>query len=71
MKNLKNILFTITIICLGLTSCSKDSIHEDGFNRTPTNGKGEVSRLETDEKRNVLLLYSAGYNSLTSYPKRI
>lgn len=67
MKNLKNILFTITIICLGLTSCSKDSIHEDGFNRTPTNGKGEVSRLETDEKRNVLLLYSAGYNSLTSY----
>lgn len=67
MKNLKYILLTIAIICLGLASCSKESIHGDGFNGAPTNGKGEVSRSEMEEKRNVLLLYSAGFNSLTSY----
>lgn len=69
MKYLQNILFTIAVICLALASCSKESIHGDGFSEVPTAGKGDGSRSETAEKRNVLLLYSAGYNSLTSYLK--
>lgn len=69
MKYLQNILFTIAVICLALASCSKESIHGDGFSGVPTDGKGDGSRSETAEKRNVLLLYSAGYNSLTSYLK--
>ena len=67
MRKLKNLLFIIAILCVAAASCTKESIHKDGFSTVPSNGKNDNPRAEADEKRNVLLLYSAGYNSLTSY----
>ena len=69
MKYVKNILYTIATICIALTSCTRESIHGDGFIQTAGPGRDEGSRIELDEKRNVLLLYSAGYNSLNSFLK--
>ena len=69
MKYLKNILLTIAVVCLALVSCSKESIHGDGFSQTAGPGRYDASRVEQDEHRNVLLLYSAGYNSLSGYLK--
>ena len=67
MKHLKSILPTIAVICIALASCTRESIHGDGFIQTAGPGRDEGSRIELNEKRNVLLLYSAGYNSLTGY----
>ena len=67
MKHWKNILFIITTFVLALASCSKDDIHGDGFHHPAQKGPEESSRISTEEKRNVLLLYSAGYNSLSDY----
>ena len=67
MKNLKHILFIIISISMMLISCSKESIHGDGFSHAMGKGKSEESRIESVEKRNVLVLYSAGYNSLSDY----
>jgi hypothetical protein len=67
MQNCKNILFIIIALSMMLISCSKESIHGDGFGHTTGKGKGEQSRIESAEKRNVLVLYSAGYNSLSDY----
>lgn len=67
MQNCKNILFIIIALSMMLISCSKESIHGDGFDHTTGKGNGEQSRIESAEKRNVLVLYSAGYNSLSDY----
>ena len=67
MKNMKHILFIIIALSMMLSSCSKESIHGDGFSHAMGKGKGEESRIESVEKRNVLVLYSAGYNSLSDY----
>ena len=67
MKHWKNILFIITTFVLALASCSKDDIHGDGFHHPAQKGPEESPRISTEEKRNVLLLYSAGYNSLSDY----
>ena len=67
MRKLKNILFIIAIICTAAASCSKETIHGDGFSTVPANGRNDNPRNEISEKRNVLLLYSAGYNSLYSF----
>ena len=56
MKYVKNILYTIATICIALTSCTRESIHGDGFIQTAGPGRDEGSRIELDEKRNVLLL---------------
>ena len=67
MKNWKGILFIIIVLAATLVSCSKDSIHGDGFSHSVGQHKEEGTRVELAEKRSVLLLYSAGYNSLSSY----
>lgn len=69
MRNRTNIfrITTAIIITLSLASCSKESIHGDGFHRGPETGKDQSIRVENKEQRNVLLLYSAGHNSISSY----
>lgn len=65
-KRIHILLITAIFTCL-LASCSKESIHGDGFSHVTDKGKEPSSRVEQPESRNVLLLYSAGYNSLTRY----
>ena len=67
MKSWKHILFIIISLSIILVSCSKESIHGDGFSHATGHGKEDLSRVEVGEKRNVLILYSAGYNSLSDY----
>ena len=69
MKYVKNILYTIATICIALTSCTRESIHGDGFICVAGPGKEDAPRVEQTEQRNVLLLYSAGYNSLSTFLK--
>lgn len=69
MKYVKNILYTIATICIALTSCTRESIHGDGFIYVAGPGKEDAPRVEQTEQRNVLLLYSAGYNSLSTFLK--
>ena len=67
MKNWKGILLFIITTVMVLSSCSKESIHGDGFSHSSNQGKDNSNRVEAGEKRNVLLLYSAGYNSISTY----
>ena len=69
MKNCKIILSIIIALALSmmLSSCSKESIHGDGFVCVKGQNKNNEHRGSTTEKRNVLILYSAGYNSLSDY----
>ncbi len=67
MRNWKGILFIIIAHAVALVSCSKESIHGDGFNHAGTSKNETPSRTESEEKRNVLLLYSAGFNSISNY----
>ncbi len=67
MKNRKNILLIIAVFIALLVSCSKESIHGDGFICVKGQDKNNEHRGSTTEKRNVLILYSAGYNSLSDY----
>ena len=67
MKNWKSILFIIIALVMVLSSCSKESIHGDGFNHAGNSNTEIPSRSESPEIRNVLLLYSAGYNSISTY----
>jgi hypothetical protein len=67
MKNRAYILYIMTAIVFSLASCSKESIHEDGFCRGNDKKADSSQREAIEEKRNLLLLYSAGYNSLSKY----
>lgn len=68
MRNRTNIFnITVTILILSFTSCSKESMHGDGFQQGHGPQKDPVIRVEQEEHRHVLLLYSAGYNSLSTY----
>lgn len=67
MKNSKSILFIILTLAAVLASCSKESIHGDGFNYIGQSNKVSTDRVGSTEKRNVLVLYSAGFNSISSY----
>lgn len=67
MKNSKSILFIILTLAAVLASCSKESIHGDGFNYIGQSNKVSTDRVGSAEKRNVLVLYSAGFNSISSY----
>ncbi len=67
MKNSKSILFIILTLAAVLASCSKESIHGDGFNYIGQSNKVSTNRAGSTEKRNVLVLYSAGFNSISSY----
>jgi hypothetical protein len=69
MRNWKGILFIIIAHAVALASCSKESIHGDGFHHATDQEKDNSTRVEAGEKRNVLLLYSAGYNSISDYLK--
>jgi hypothetical protein len=69
MKNRAYILYILTAIAFLLASCSKDSIHGDGFYRENYKETDDSQREAIQERRNLLLLYSAGYNSLSSYLK--
>lgn len=59
-------LLAVSIMALA-PSCTKDSIHGDGFVHKSDNPRDGSGRVETPEKRNVMLLYSAGFNSISSY----
>ena len=61
------ILYTLIALIFTTASCSKDYIHGDGFTHAKDSNKEIPSRIETPERRNVLILYSAGYNSLSAY----
>lgn len=69
MRNRPYILLIAVILTAMVASCSKNSIHGDGFIHTQS-GKAEIpQRIESEERRSLLLLYSAGYNNLSSYLK--
>lgn len=58
----------VVAACLCLFACSPDWESEFEIDYTkPSSGVGE--RVPSEDKRNVMLLYSAGFNSLTSYLK--
>ena len=67
MRNSKSILFIILALAALVVSCTKDSIHGDGFDYIDQSNKVTTDRVGSTEKRNVLVLYSAGYNSISSY----
>lgn len=67
MKNRKGILFIIATLVAVLASCSKESIHGDGFSHVANKTRPEVERVATPANRSILILYSAGYNTLSSY----
>lgn len=67
MKNKICILLLSACTALLLAACSKDSIHGDGFRTAGENIAEAGDRTPTPEQRHVLLLYSAGYNSLRDY----
>lgn len=52
-------------VILAVTGCTKD--HSDGFGHIGDRGGNPGERQPNEEQRNVLLLYSAGYNSISSY----
>lgn len=53
-------------IAVALVSCSKFG---DDFNHIGNKGANPGIRIPGEEQRNVLILYSAGYNSISSYLK--
>ena len=56
----------VVAACLCLFACSPEWESEFEIDYTkPSAGVGE--RVPSEDKRNVMLLYSAGFNSLTSY----
>lgn len=58
----------LTMLIAALAACS--DVHGDGFVHSGNNGGSrDEHRVVTDETRKVLLLYSAGYNSLSSFLK--
>ena len=67
MKNKICIILLSACTALLLAACSKDSIHGDGFRTAGENIAEAGDRTPTPEQRHVLLLYSAGYNSLRDY----
>lgn len=67
MRNMLHIF--LATAALLIASCSKEQIHGDGFRHDPESRRDNSSRAVLPESRNVLLLYSAGYNSISSYLK--
>lgn len=67
MKFWKGIIFILAAQIFMFASCSKESIHGDGFDHTTSANQGTSVRVPISEKRHVLVLYSAGYNSLSDY----
>lgn len=67
MRNAKRILFTLAALLPLLASCSKESLHGDSFSHAMHHHKDTSMRVPTPERRNVLILYSAGYNSISSF----
>ena len=67
MKQRKSILLIITVLMIAVASCSKESLHGDDFNHVIRPNKDTSMRVPTPEKRNVMLLYSAGFNSLSGF----
>ena len=67
MKNRINILYITAALAFLMTACSKDSIHGDGFSHSGGNRTEGTNRVEVEEHRNLMLLYSAGYNSISEY----
>ena len=67
MRKGKAILFVLTALFFMMVSCSKVSIHGDGFHHSKDTDNTASSRVETPERRNVLILYSAGFNSLRDF----
>ena len=57
----------MTVLIIMAASCSKESIHGDGFDHIKQHHRDTSSRVPTPERRNVLILYSAGFNSLSNY----
>ena len=69
MRNRPYILLIVAALIAILGSCSKDSIHGDGFSQTIPSRTEGGQRTESQERRSLLLLYSAGHNNLSSYLK--
>lgn len=67
MRNRAHIFFYMTVFLLSIVSCTKESIHGDGFHHYSGSRREPSQRVENVESRNVLLLYSAACNSISSY----
>lgn len=67
MRYRRSILLIIAALAVAVASCSKVSIHGDGFDHTIRHKRDTTARVAMPESRNVLILYSAGYNSLSSW----
>ena len=69
-NNILNILLRFVLTAVVLTVSFSCSDWKDGLEITAGSPSGNPgSRTENEETRKVMLLYSAGYNSLTSYLK--
>lgn len=68
MKSAKTYIRTIIIALTAvLASCSPDWDQDLHIDYTESIGSNPGNRVPSSEKRDVLLLYSAGHNSLSSY----
>lgn len=67
-KTLIHIYIIALFVALAFSSCV-DSLHQLDFQHTTstTNGHPDSGRVVSHETRKVLLLYSAGFNSLSTY----
>lgn len=63
--NLYNIIFLFLIALTAASSCKSDWLDEPVIPGNSGNSHGE--RVETEDRRKVMLLYIAGYNDLQSY----
>lgn len=70
MRFWKGIIFILTALVFVFASCSKESLHGDNFDHIIIRPNKDTSmRVPTPEKRHVMILYSAGFNSLSDYLK--
>ncbi len=70
MRKVHTIIYKVLIISsavLMLAGCSPSSWEDDMIISWSGSRDHSTSRVETEEKRKVLLLYSAGYNNLKGY----
>lgn len=64
-----HILWTMILAMALVTSCFKDKNFEAGFDGGDSSSRSVPERSETDPTRRVMIMVSAGYNSLSGYLK--
>lgn len=65
----KHILWTMILAMALVTSCFKDKNFEAGFDGGDSSSRSVPERSESNPTRRVMIMVSAGYNSLSGYLK--